>query len=225
MCGGQACGILETIRISAAGFPSRFAFEEFLSRYDLLAPREKAPDVNDAAAAARANVKAKRSGTASGSGATAGSRRTSRALPSLPTSAPSNAHATTYEIPALALSAVDAAYYRALWKHAVEGGSELPAVKAASVFNLSGLDPGTELRPVWMLAKKAGTPQLTMNETEFARKNSHLQRPPRLPQKDHAHTAITVTLPGSDSSLLCIFGHFCHALDSEYTQGPHTNVW
>ncbi|XP_078115347.1 unconventional myosin-Vb [Sander vitreus] len=32
----RACGVLETIRISAAGFPSRWTYEEFFSRYHLL---------------------------------------------------------------------------------------------------------------------------------------------------------------------------------------------
>uniref|UniRef100_A0A671WM53 Methyl-CpG binding domain protein 3b n=1 Tax=Sparus aurata TaxID=8175 RepID=A0A671WM53_SPAAU len=32
----RACGVLETIRISAAGFPSRWTYEEFFSRYRLL---------------------------------------------------------------------------------------------------------------------------------------------------------------------------------------------
>ncbi|XP_042369881.1 unconventional myosin-Vb [Plectropomus leopardus] len=34
----RACGVLETIRISAAGFPSRWTYEEFFSRYRLLLP-------------------------------------------------------------------------------------------------------------------------------------------------------------------------------------------
>lgn len=32
----RACGVLETVRISAAGFPSRWKYEEFIDRYDLL---------------------------------------------------------------------------------------------------------------------------------------------------------------------------------------------
>ena len=32
----RACGVLETIRISAAGYPGRFTFADFLSRYELL---------------------------------------------------------------------------------------------------------------------------------------------------------------------------------------------
>uniref|UniRef100_A0A665WQV8 Methyl-CpG binding domain protein 3b n=1 Tax=Echeneis naucrates TaxID=173247 RepID=A0A665WQV8_ECHNA len=32
----RACGVLETIRISAAGYPSRWTYEEFFSRYHLL---------------------------------------------------------------------------------------------------------------------------------------------------------------------------------------------
>nr|XP_033477195.1 unconventional myosin-Vb [Epinephelus lanceolatus] len=34
----RACGVLETIRISAAGFPSRWTYEEFFCRYRLLLP-------------------------------------------------------------------------------------------------------------------------------------------------------------------------------------------
>lgn len=32
----RACGVLETIRISCAGFPSRWTFDEFVQRYFLL---------------------------------------------------------------------------------------------------------------------------------------------------------------------------------------------
>lgn len=32
----RACGVLETVRISAAGFPSRWSYEDFIDRYDLL---------------------------------------------------------------------------------------------------------------------------------------------------------------------------------------------
>lgn len=32
----RACGVLETVRISAAGFPSRWTYENFYSRYFLL---------------------------------------------------------------------------------------------------------------------------------------------------------------------------------------------
>src|SRR2546428_2779114 len=32
----RACGVLETIRISAAGFPSRWTYQEFFSRYRVL---------------------------------------------------------------------------------------------------------------------------------------------------------------------------------------------
>eukprot|EP00730_Choanoeca_flexa_P002994 TRINITY_DN11253_c0_g2_i1.p1 TRINITY_DN11253_c0_g2~~TRINITY_DN11253_c0_g2_i1.p1 ORF type:complete len:1418 (+),score=431.65 TRINITY_DN11253_c0_g2_i1:549-4256(+) len=35
----RACGVLETIRISAAGYPSRWAYPEFQHRYRLLQPR------------------------------------------------------------------------------------------------------------------------------------------------------------------------------------------
>lgn len=34
----RACGVLETVRISAAGFPSRWTYENFYSRYILLCP-------------------------------------------------------------------------------------------------------------------------------------------------------------------------------------------
>ena len=37
----RACGVLETVRISAAGYPSRWTYEEFLLRYDMLADRKK----------------------------------------------------------------------------------------------------------------------------------------------------------------------------------------
>ncbi|XP_051807494.1 unconventional myosin-Va-like [Acanthochromis polyacanthus] len=41
----RACGILETIRISAAGFPSRWTYQEFFSRYRVLMKRMDAlPD-------------------------------------------------------------------------------------------------------------------------------------------------------------------------------------
>ena len=35
----RACGVLETIRISAAGYPSRWAYDEFLDRYRMLGAR------------------------------------------------------------------------------------------------------------------------------------------------------------------------------------------
>ena len=35
----RACGIIETIRISAAGFPSRYLYKEFIDRYWILLPR------------------------------------------------------------------------------------------------------------------------------------------------------------------------------------------
>ena len=35
----RACGVLETIRISAAGYPSRTNFVQFADRYSLLAPK------------------------------------------------------------------------------------------------------------------------------------------------------------------------------------------
>ena len=37
----RACGVLETIRISCAGFPSRWTFEEFVLRYYILIPHEQ----------------------------------------------------------------------------------------------------------------------------------------------------------------------------------------
>ncbi|CAI4065254.1 hypothetical protein SUVZ_08G3450 [Saccharomyces uvarum] len=37
----RACGVLETIRISCAGFPSRWTFEEFVLRYYILIPHEE----------------------------------------------------------------------------------------------------------------------------------------------------------------------------------------
>ncbi|SMN21492.1 similar to Saccharomyces cerevisiae YAL029C MYO4 One of two type V myosin motors (along with MYO2) involved in actin-based transport of cargos [Maudiozyma saulgeensis] len=37
----RACGILETIRISCAGFPSRWTFMEFIERFYFLSPMEK----------------------------------------------------------------------------------------------------------------------------------------------------------------------------------------
>lgn len=36
----RACGVLETIRISCAGFPSRWTYNEFVSRYHILTPSE-----------------------------------------------------------------------------------------------------------------------------------------------------------------------------------------
>ncbi|XP_074523735.1 unconventional myosin-Va [Halichoeres trimaculatus] len=40
----RACGVLETIRISAAGYPSRWTYEEFFSRYRLLIPGPQSQD-------------------------------------------------------------------------------------------------------------------------------------------------------------------------------------
>nr|XP_029132855.1 unconventional myosin-Vb-like [Labrus bergylta] len=45
----RACGVLETIRISAAGYPSRWTYEEFFSRYRLLLPGPQSPDQAQAA--------------------------------------------------------------------------------------------------------------------------------------------------------------------------------
>lgn len=42
----RACGVLETVRISAAGFPSRWAYEDFYDRYQLLAKRIQLVDFN-----------------------------------------------------------------------------------------------------------------------------------------------------------------------------------
>ena len=36
----RACGVLETVRISSAGFPSRQGYEEFISRYQVLFPMD-----------------------------------------------------------------------------------------------------------------------------------------------------------------------------------------
>ena len=35
----RACGVLETVRISAAGFPSRWTYGDFYQRYHALLPR------------------------------------------------------------------------------------------------------------------------------------------------------------------------------------------
>lgn len=32
----RACGVLETIRISTAGYPSRWTFDEFVQRFQLI---------------------------------------------------------------------------------------------------------------------------------------------------------------------------------------------
>lgn len=42
----RACGVLETVRISAAGFPSRWTYEEFYERYRLLCKRGEIIDWN-----------------------------------------------------------------------------------------------------------------------------------------------------------------------------------
>ncbi|XP_055621757.1 unconventional myosin-Va isoform X2 [Toxorhynchites rutilus septentrionalis] len=42
----RACGVLETVRISAAGFPSRWTYEDFYERYRLLCKRAQIVDWN-----------------------------------------------------------------------------------------------------------------------------------------------------------------------------------
>eukprot|EP00794_Sanderia_malayensis_P004645 gene4645-5253_t len=42
----RACGVLETIRISAAGYPSRWTYEEFYDRYRMIIPSELVDRVN-----------------------------------------------------------------------------------------------------------------------------------------------------------------------------------
>ncbi|XP_062553592.1 unconventional myosin-Va isoform X2 [Armigeres subalbatus] len=42
----RACGVLETVRISAAGFPSRWTYEDFYDRYRLLCKRVQIVDWN-----------------------------------------------------------------------------------------------------------------------------------------------------------------------------------
>ena len=39
----RACGVLETIRISCAGYPTRWTYEEFAERYDRLLPCRRRP--------------------------------------------------------------------------------------------------------------------------------------------------------------------------------------
>lgn len=43
----RACGVLETIRISSKGFPGRWLYEEFASRYALLLPSSKRDSTDD----------------------------------------------------------------------------------------------------------------------------------------------------------------------------------
>jgi myosin-5 len=45
----RACGVLETVRISAAGFPSRWSYEDFYDRYRLLCKRAQIVDWNEQA--------------------------------------------------------------------------------------------------------------------------------------------------------------------------------
>ncbi|XP_058836373.1 unconventional myosin-Va isoform X2 [Topomyia yanbarensis] len=45
----RACGVLETVRISAAGFPSRWTYESFYDRYRLLCKRVQIIDWNEKA--------------------------------------------------------------------------------------------------------------------------------------------------------------------------------
>ena len=47
----RACGVLETIRISAAGYPSRWTYRDFSERYSILAPSKKLPTKNSTASA------------------------------------------------------------------------------------------------------------------------------------------------------------------------------
>lgn len=42
----RACGVLETVRISAAGFPSRWSYDDFYDRYRLLCKRAEIVDWN-----------------------------------------------------------------------------------------------------------------------------------------------------------------------------------
>jgi len=42
----RACGVLETVRISAAGFPSRWTYDDFYERYRLLCKRAEIVDWN-----------------------------------------------------------------------------------------------------------------------------------------------------------------------------------
>lgn len=42
----RACGVLETVRISAAGFPSRWKYDDFYDRYRLLCKRADIVDWN-----------------------------------------------------------------------------------------------------------------------------------------------------------------------------------
>ncbi|XP_065086171.1 unconventional myosin-Vb isoform X2 [Ochlerotatus camptorhynchus] len=48
----RACGVLETVRISAAGFPSRWRYEDFYDRYRLLCKRVQIIDWNEKATCA-----------------------------------------------------------------------------------------------------------------------------------------------------------------------------
>ena len=45
----RACGVLETVRISAAGFPSRWSYDDFYKRYRLLCKRVQIVEWNEQA--------------------------------------------------------------------------------------------------------------------------------------------------------------------------------
>lgn len=45
----RACGVLETIRISAAGFPSRCPYDNFYARYQLLCRQSQVTDWDEKA--------------------------------------------------------------------------------------------------------------------------------------------------------------------------------
>jgi len=43
----RACGVLETVRISCAGYPTRWTYEEFASRYYMLVHSSKWTDIRE----------------------------------------------------------------------------------------------------------------------------------------------------------------------------------